>query len=84
MTEHILNRLFIVPFRKARDVRAVQKAAREGSEKEMTIDDMRIKFPSLVRGCEFVQAMEIIQGHDRFNWFYALFDKISRGLFGTK
>ena len=84
MTEHILNRVFVVPFRKAKDGRSVRKAGPEVVEKEMTIDDMRTEFPNRVRSGDFVQAMEIIQGHGRFNWFYALFDKISKGLCGRK
>ena len=44
---------------------------------KMTVDDMRTKFPELVRAGQFVAAMEIIQGHGRFNWFYALLEKVS-------
>ena len=82
MTKHILNRVFVVPFGKTKAWEEIKKADAEVVVKEMDIDDMRTEFPNLVRSGEFVQAMEIVHGHGRFSWFYALFDKISRGLFG--
>lgn len=48
---------------------------------KMTLQDMMTEFPKLVRGGQFVNAIEIIQGHGRFNWFYSLLDKATRYLF---
>ena len=84
MTEHILNRVFVVPFGRAKAGEKIQKATAEVDGKEINIDDMRTEFPNLVRSGAFVQAMEIIHGHGRFSWFYELFDKISRGLCGRR
>jgi len=84
MTEHILNRVFVLPFGKTKDEQKVKTADAEIVDQDMDIDDMRTEFPNLVRNGNFVQAMEIVQGHGRFNWFYALLDKISRGLFRRK
>jgi len=84
MTEHILNRLFVVPFGKTRTEKKIKTAGAEIVEKEMDIDDMRTEFPDLVRNGNFVQAMEIVHGHGRFSWFYRLFDRISKGLFGKR
>ena len=82
MTEHILNRIFLVPFGRTNASEVIQKPAVEVDGNEMDIDDMRTEFPNLVRSGEFVQAMEIVHGHGRFSWFYVMFDKISRGFFG--
>jgi hypothetical protein len=82
MTEHILNRIFVAPFGKNKAGEEIKQVDAEVVENEMNIDDMRTEFPNLVRSGNFVQAMEIVQGHGRFNWFYSLLDKVSRGLFG--
>ena len=48
---------------------------------EMTARDMITEFPKLVRGGQFVNALAVIQGHGRFNWFYSLLEKVTRYLF---
>ena len=82
MTEHILNRLFAVPFGKTQSVQKFKTAGAEIAVKEMDIDDMRTEFPKLVRGGQFVNAMVVIQGHTRFLWFYSLVERITRLLSG--
>ena len=72
MAEYILDKIFIGN---------VAKEAEERFTPEMTVDEMRTEFPNLVRSGAFVQAMEIVQGHGRFSWFYELFDSVQRKLF---
>ena len=48
---------------------------------KMTAEDMIREFPKLVRGGQVVKALEIVQGHGRFNWFFWLLDKGTRYLF---
>ncbi len=48
---------------------------------KMTVQDMITEFPKLVRGGQFVNALAVIQGHGRFNWFYSLLEKVTRYLF---
>lgn len=50
----------------------------------LTVENMIAEFPRLVRGGQFVSAMEIIHGHARFHWFYILVEKISKRLAGEK
>ena len=81
MAEHILNRIFIRPFRKVKDVSPVEEISEDSPLEKMSIDDMRTEFPPLIRNGDYVEAMEIIQGHGRFNWFDGLTYKISERLF---
>ena len=48
---------------------------------DLTNRDMLTVFPKLVRGGQFVNALEAIHGHGRFHWFYTLFEKVSKRLF---
>ena len=50
----------------------------------LTIMDMITEFPRLVRGGQFVNAIEVIHGHGNFHWFYILFQKVSKWLFCEK
>jgi hypothetical protein len=47
----------------------------------LTIKDMITEFPRLVRGGQFVNAIEVIHGHGNFHWFYTLIEKVSKRLF---
>ena len=51
---------------------------------EMTARDMITEFPKLVRGGQFVNALAVIQGHGRFNWFNSLLEKVTTRLFCGK
>jgi hypothetical protein len=84
MAEYILNEMFIEPERKVQDVSPIEEIYEDNPFDKMSIDDMRTEFPHLIRNGDYVKAMEIIQGHGRFNWFYGLVFKISDQLFGKK
>ena len=81
MAEHILNGISIEPVRKVQDVSPVEEISEDSLFEKMSIDDMRTEFPHLIRNGDYVEAMEIIQGHGRFNWFDGLTYKISERLF---
>ena len=81
MAEHILNRISIEPVRKVQNVIPIEEIGKDSPLEKMSIDDMRTEFPHLIRNGDYVEAMEIIQGHGRFNWFYGLVFKISERLF---
>jgi hypothetical protein len=55
-------------------------ARHEIPEADNLREDFQTEFVTLVRAGEFVRAMERVQGHDRFNWFFALLDKVSTWL----
>jgi hypothetical protein len=80
MAEHILNRIFIRPFRKVKDVNPVEKRNEDRPLGKMSINDMQTELPHLIRNADYVETMEIIQGHGRFNWFDGLTNKISERL----
>jgi len=81
MAEHILNEIFIEPAIKVREVSPAEEISKDSPLEKMSIDDMRTEFPNLIRNGYFVEAMEIVQGHDRFNWFFGLVHKITKRLF---
>jgi len=46
----------------------------------LTIKDVIAEFPKLVQGGQFVKALEVIDGHRRFHWFYNLIEKVPKRL----
>ena len=68
-------------FQKKRENSNTADRIPDGYVDNLTIQDMITEFPKLVRGGQFVNALEAIQGNGNFHWFYILVEKVNRRFF---
>ena len=81
MEKALLNKEFIEHKGRCEGIEKGEIKIPDSYVKDMTYADMITEFPELVRGGQFVNALAVIQGHGRFNWFYSLLEKVTIRLF---